>query len=176
VELLGEPGVEVAVAGDGGDPRAHLADELAVLADLLVHEAVGVLLDEQAEPAQDRRPRLRREARPVGLVERAPGGADGLVDLLGRRDRHPAPRDGRVRVDALEGRAVPALHPLPVDEHPVVAIEVVGADVGRAGRVGVDGHRGSSCMGRHESTIWLRQGQGVPAGPVGPGAYGSMVP
>ena len=132
VELLGQARVEVAVARDGLDVRAHLADELAVLADLLVDEAVGVLLDEQPEPAQDRGACGRRLAGPVGLLERPACRPDGLVDLLVRGDRDLAPRDRGERIDALERAAVGALHPLAVDEHPVVAVEVVGAGISDA--------------------------------------------
>ena len=95
-------------------------------------EAVGVLLDEQPEPAQDRGARGRRLAGPVGLLERAACRPDGLVDLLVRGDRDLAPRDRGERIDALERAAVRALDPLAVDEHPVVAVEVVGAGISDA--------------------------------------------
>jgi hypothetical protein len=138
VELLGEAGVEVAVAGDCRDPRAHLAHELAVLTDLLVHQAVAVLLDEEAQAAEDRRALLRRQSRPVGLVERAARRADRGVDLLGGGDRNAAPGRRRERVDAGERLAVGGLDPLPVDEHRVVAVEVVGPDV--ASGIRLQGH------------------------------------
>ncbi len=149
VQLLGQARVEVAVAGHRPDVRAHLADELAVLADLLVHEAIRVLLDEQAQPAQDGRARRGRLVAPVGLLERAARGPDGLVDLLGRRDGDLTPGDGGERIDAAERAAVGARHPLAVDQHPVLAVEVVGAGVARRGGACLDGHaRGLLHRGR----------------------------
>ena len=81
---------------------------------------VGVLADQRRDAAQRRRALGRLQPRPRPLVERAPRGGDGGVDVLApavRERRRSAPGRGVERRERATGDALPER---PVD---VVALE-----------------------------------------------------
>ena len=116
VQLVGGPAVELEVAGERDDVGLGDARGLAGVAGLDGREALGVALDQRAEPDQEAAAVERRGAAPGTVVERLPGRRDGAVDILRRAVGDGA--DGRAggRLVDVEDRLAGRPGPLATDE------------------------------------------------------------
>ena len=112
---FGEPGEEAAIAGQGRGPGPHFRNELAVLEDLLGGQKLRFALDQVGKAQHDPRPLPGENARPTPVLERAPGGSDRLVDVLGAPFGNRAPVLLEKRVMRGKREAAFGREPLAVD-------------------------------------------------------------
>src|SRR5581483_8805696 len=161
------------LGGSGDVDVSALGERLPVVERFELRELVGVLLDQVGDPEEEPLPIVRAPADPRPVVERAAGGADGALDVLGVALRNAGQHLAGRRVRRLERFPRGGVDPLPVDQH------LPDGRLNEALDRGLELHccaheRALLCGFDHPRRVRARRATGLPSGGAGSVWSGAM--